>query len=134
MSGHSSDLEAWRKCGDRLPGTAPPKSLHPIVTLLWEDWSKAPESSGVKQLGLEEGALGGRRGGGTELELGGFPTLGRQLKKGNPSPSPGPWGRGTGQGVPRGGERRKGHSVGTRAFQQAEENVIVLMDTAAPWL
>lgn len=48
----------------------------------------------------------------------GFPPMERQLKEGNPSLS-----RGLGEGhrAP-GGRRRKGHPVGTREFQQAEEN------------
>lgn len=65
----------------------------------------------------------------------GFPTVGRQLREGKPSLSRG-LGEGHGAKVgPQGiRERRAGHSVGTREFQQAKEIVIVLMDTAAPWL
>lgn len=64
---------------------------------------------------------------GNQLELGGggFPTTGEAAEEREPLPIPGLGGGAQGRG--------KGHSVGTREFQQAEENVIVLMDTAAPW-
>lgn len=66
-------------------------------------------------------------GGAASWTWAGFPTVGRQLREGKPSLS-----RGSGRGM--GHQRKKGHSVGTRKFQQAKEIVIVLMDTAAPWL
>lgn len=135
-----TDPEAWRKCGDhRVAGEGHPKSPCTPSLLSSRMTRGKPQGTQGWNLGLGAGqGLGGGAGScgrGSQPERGGVPNLGAAAEGREPPPGPGAWGRGTGPG------RGPGESAERRATRWGPESssgqkriIIVLMDTAAPWL
>lgn len=127
---HPSDLEAWRKCGDnQVAGEGVPKVSAPP----WCSLPGGPELSPGELRGTTSRARGGAKSPRIWAKV--TLQLGRQLKL-DRVPNSGEGGKGREPflvrrlagwaGGPSRGQQKKGHSVGTRELQLAEEIIVVL--------